>query len=239
MRPALQGPALLLKAADRGEDDRLLTLLTPEHGRVPALARHARGSKRRFGAALQAFCLFEATLRPGGAGLFFLEQALPREFPLGTEPRLEDMAAGWLFLELAEQLCPQAQPQQAFFELVLGGLRRLGMGKEGAAAVRLSVLWQALALEGWAPDPQHCMRCGEARPLVGLSPLADGGLCAEHWRPLDGPRVGAAAAAAWLAVAQGRPPAQAPPEAEASLLRWVSHHTGRELRAADLEWGKP
>ena len=47
MRPALQGPALLLKAADRGEDDRLLTLLTPEHGRVPALARHARGSKRR------------------------------------------------------------------------------------------------------------------------------------------------------------------------------------------------
>jgi DNA repair protein RecO (recombination protein O) len=237
MRPALQGPALLLKAADRGEDDRLLTLLTPEHGRLTALARHARGSKRRFGAALQPFCLFHATLRPSGAGLVFLEQALAAEFPLGNEPGLEAMAAGWLFLELAEQLCPQSQPQAAFFELVLGGLRRLGLGKEGAPAVRLSVLWQALALEGWAPDPCLCMRCGQSKPLTGLSPGADGGICAGCWRPLDGPRVGEAAAAAWMAVAQGRPPATTPPEAEAALRRWVAHHTGRDLRSGQLEWG--
>jgi DNA repair protein RecO (recombination protein O) len=235
----MQGPALLLRAWDRGEDDRLLTLLTPEHGRLPALARHARGSKRRFGAALQPFCLFQATLRPGGAGLFFLEQTLPTEFPLGHEPSLEAMAAGWLLLELAEQLCPQAQPQAAFFELVLGGLRRLGLGKEGAPAVRLSVLWQALALEGWAPDPQLCVRCGLAKPLAGLSPGANGGICAACWRPLDGARVGEAAAEAWKAVAQGRPPAEAPAEAEAALRRWVAHHTGRELRCGQADWGMP
>ena len=38
--------ALLLRAVDRGEDGRLLTLLTPEHGRVTALALHAPPSAR-------------------------------------------------------------------------------------------------------------------------------------------------------------------------------------------------
>lgn len=168
-----------------------------------------------------------------------MEQALAREFPLGPEPGLEAMASGWLCLELAEQLCPQDQPQPAFFELVLGGLRRLGIGKEGAAAVRLGVLWQALALEGWSPDPALCMRCGRVGPLAGLSPAADGGLCADCWRPLDGPRVGLQAAAAWIAVAQGRPPADPPAEAESVLRRWVAYHSGRELRCGGLDWGKP
>ncbi|HTB33418.1 MAG TPA: DNA repair protein RecO [bacterium] len=231
MRATRQTQALLLRSWDKGDDDRMAVLLTPELGRLPALARHARGSRRRFGATLQAFCLFDATLRPSSGGLFFLEQSQAREFPLGTEPGLEAMSAAWLALELAEQLCQQAQPQEAFFELILGTLRRLGRGAEQAAAVRLSLLWGALALEGWAPDPEHCARCGKAEPLAALSMAAGGGLCAGCWRSQDGPRYGAEVGRAWQLAAQGRPVELVPGGAEDALLRWIADHTGRELRS--------
>jgi|GEM_PF-3997064 len=209
----------------------MAVLLTPEQGRLPALARHARGSRRRFGATLQPFCLFDATLRPSSGGLFFLEQTQAREFPLGSEPSLECLSAAWLALELAEQLCQQAQPQQAFFELVLGTLRRLGLGAEDRGAVRLSLLWGSLSLEGWAPDPGHCARCGQPKVPVALSMAAGGGLCKDCWRPQDGPSYGAEAGLAWQQAAQGRPIPTAPAGAEEALLRWISDHTGRELRS--------
>jgi DNA repair protein RecO (recombination protein O) len=231
VRATWQSPALLLRSWDKGDDDRMAVLLTPEHGRIPALARHARGSRRRFGATLQPFCLFDATLRPSSGGLFFLEQTLAREFPLGVEPGLECLSAGWLALELAEQLCQQAQPQQAFFELVLGTLRRLGLGAEDRGAIRLSLLWGSLSLEGWAPDPDHCARCGKSSVPVALSMSAGGALCRECWRPQDGPSYGAEAGLAWQQAAQGRPIKAAPNGAEEALLRWISDHTGRELRS--------
>jgi len=230
VRAPRQTQALLLRSWDKGDDDRMTSLLTPELGRLPALARHARGSRRRFGATLQPFCLFDATLRPSSGGLFFLEQTQAREFPLGAEPGLEPLSAAWLALELAEQLCQQAQPQEAFFELVLGTLRRLGRGAEPCAAVRLSLLWGALALEGWAPDPVHCARCGKDQGLAALSMAAGGGLCASCWRTQDGPRYPAEVGLAWRLAAEGRPMDTVPHGSEDALLRWISDHTGRELR---------
>lgn len=222
-------PALLLRQADRGDDDRWVSLLSPG-GRIPALARHARGSKRRFGAALQPFVLIEAALRQRGGGLSFLESALALEHPLGPEPSLEQMSAGWLFLELAEQFCQQGQAQPAFFELVLGGLRRIGKGAEPLGAVRLSVLWGALDLEGWAPNLDVCARCGSPAPWASVALDADAGglLCP---RCHAGPGCAPAVLDAWRAAAEGRPAQDPPPAAETELLRWAEHQTGKPLRS--------
>src|SRR5882757_5605578 len=100
------GLALLLKSTNTGDDDKVVTLLNAEHGRFGALARHGRASKRRFGPALQPFCLFEAVWKPRSAGLAFLESAHALEFPLGAEPGLDQLGSGYFFLELAHELCP-------------------------------------------------------------------------------------------------------------------------------------
>jgi DNA repair protein RecO len=201
--------SLLLKSSDTGDADRAVTLLTAEHGRFGALARHARASKRRFGPALQPFCLFEASWKPRPSGLAFLESAHALEFPLGADPGLEALGSAYLFLELAQELCPLSEPQPAFFELVLGGLRRLGVGSEGAGAVRLSVLWGALSLSGLAPD------LDSGRGLGSMD--------------LDGQD-----REALLCAAQGLPIRQARARAERALIDQLSMHLGRPLRTADL-----
>ena len=44
-------PAIVLRTVDYGEADRVVTLFTREHGKLSALARGARKSVKRFGAA--------------------------------------------------------------------------------------------------------------------------------------------------------------------------------------------
>lgn len=203
------GQALLLRSVDTGDADKAVTLLSPEHGQFAAIARHARASKRRFGPALQPFCLFEAAWRPKPGGLAFLESAHALEFPLGADPGLEALGSAYLFLELALELCPLAEPQPAFFELVLGGLRRLGKGSESAPAVRLSVLWGALALAGLAPD----LETGRAIGSLNLDPLDREAL---------------------LRASEGHPIPTARPRAERALLDQLALHLGRPLRTAGL-----
>jgi len=226
--------ALLLRSTDRGEDDRSVVLLTPGHGRVAALAKRARGSRKRFGAALQAFCLFEAALRPRGGGLVFLENATAREFPLGMEPDWEGMASGWLFLDLADALATAGTSHPEFFELVLGGLRRLGKGGEAPAAVRLSVLWGALAQAGWAPDLERCVACGSQGPWQGLALDPARGLLCPRCRRAPLAALDSGALEQWRCAAAGRPIAAPTPEAEQGLLLWAEHHAGRALRSASL-----
>lgn len=235
--------ALLLRQTDRGEDDRWVSLLSPDLGAVSALARRARGSARRFGAALQPFVLVEARLRRSrsrGQGPWGLEDLKALEHPLGADPGLETLAAAWAFLELAEQCCAPGQAQPAFFELALGGLRRLGRGAEPVPAVRLSVLWGALELEGWAPDLDACAACGSASPWpdLALDPARGGLLCPDCRAPGQ-PALPDAVRQAWQAASQGRPLPLCPPQAEAALLAWLEHQTGRPLRAARFDPAPP
>ncbi|HTU59687.1 MAG TPA: DNA repair protein RecO, partial [Polyangiales bacterium] len=52
-----QAAALVLRAVDFGESDRVITLLTRELGLVSTMARAARKSKRRFAGALEGFAI--------------------------------------------------------------------------------------------------------------------------------------------------------------------------------------
>ena len=68
--------ALVLRGVDYGEADRILTLLTPELGRVAVLARGARKSQRRFAGALEPFAVLAAVER-GPASLAGLDLDMP------------------------------------------------------------------------------------------------------------------------------------------------------------------
>ena len=50
--PSLATQCLVLRVVDYGDADRIVTLLTAAHGKISALAKGARSSRRRYGAAL-------------------------------------------------------------------------------------------------------------------------------------------------------------------------------------------
>ena len=59
--------AVVVRVVDYGEADRVVTLISRDRGKLSAMARGARRSRRRFGAGLALFSVGRASLkeRPG------------------------------------------------------------------------------------------------------------------------------------------------------------------------------
>lgn len=154
--------ALLLRQVDTGESDRVVTLLTEERGKVSAMARGARRSRKRFGAALQPFVLAEAALERRRSGsLLELRSyhALDAHEAIGRD--LGAIAHASYATELTASLCPEDHPEPLLFQALLGLFRLLGRLPPDARRLRIFEL-TVLTGAGLAPQLEACVRCGSA-----------------------------------------------------------------------------
>lgn len=159
--PAEPATALVLRCTNYGEADRVVTLLTLEHGRVSALARAARKSKKRFAGALEGFALIAVDLTFGRGQLAQLSAArVTRVFPrlLTDLARLETAGA---LLRIARDLLPERVPDESVFELLCEALQLLDEGELSPRALGLCGSAQLLSLTGYAPHLGGCVGCGK------------------------------------------------------------------------------
>jgi DNA repair protein RecO (recombination protein O) len=152
--------ALLLKQVDTGEADRVVTLLTEDLGKLSAIARGARRSRKRFGAALSLFVLAEAELRKRTtSSLHVLTGYQALEIHAGIGRNIAAIAHGSYATELVEALCPREQPEPALFELLLEMYALLA--REPSTSERLRVFeLRLLTAAGLAPQLTACVACG-------------------------------------------------------------------------------
>ena len=75
--------AVVLRQHKLGEADRIVTLLTRDHGLVRAVAKGVRRTRSKFGARLEPFAHIDVPLHPGRL-LHYLPDQLSRE-PLAGE----------------------------------------------------------------------------------------------------------------------------------------------------------
>jgi DNA repair protein RecO (recombination protein O) len=153
-------PGLVLRIVDYGEADRIVTLFTRDLGRLGALAKGARRSRRRFGAALALFNLGEATLvERRGAELARLDAfALARDFS-GLAADLARLTHASYAVELIRELTPQRHPDRAIFDLGAGFLAALAAAAPRPELLRVFEL-RLLDAVGFAPAFDRCAACG-------------------------------------------------------------------------------
>ena len=161
---ALHSDALMLRAVDFGESDRIVHLLVPDAGRLTAIAKGARRSVRRFPGTLDFFNLLEVHVeRRKPHAMARLEQAtLQRPFPaLRTDPTR--FALGCYLLELLDRLAPEGGARAD-----MGRLFAFAVGARGAISERpvdgvLRTLLELHAFQalGLRPELRFCVRCGE------------------------------------------------------------------------------
>lgn len=125
-RGAIVTRAIVLKVSNYGDADRIVTLLTESHGKVSALARGARSSRRRFGAALSPFGYGEAVLRERpDRDLFGLDDLhASRGFPHLSQ-ELGRFGHACYACELCLHLCPPHEPEPEVLALLLALLEQL------------------------------------------------------------------------------------------------------------------
>lgn len=174
-----QAAALVLRAVDYAEADRVVTLLTREHGRLSAIARAARKSKRRFAGALEGFALISVDVTFGKGALARLEAArVTRVFPRLLSDLAALEAAGAL-LRLTHELLPEHAPEPEVFDALVEALQWLD-GGAAARPVRLAREARLLALTGFAPLLTACVSCGRsprAEQSAMFDPVRGGLIC--------------------------------------------------------------
>jgi DNA repair protein RecO (recombination protein O) len=162
-----------LRCVDYGEADRIVTLLTRDHGRLSAMARSARKSKRRFaGGSLEGFAWISVELTFGRGALARLVSArVTRSFPclLGDLAR---MSAAGVLLRLARDLVPERVPDVGLYDALSEMLSALDDPAVPAKPLQLAAEAHLLALTGFAPMLSACAVCGK-QPGQGQLALFD------------------------------------------------------------------
>lgn len=170
--------AIVLRTHKLGEADRIVTLLTRQHGRVRAVAKGVRRTTSRFGSRLEPFTHVDLQLAEG-RNLDTITQAdTLTPFGKGLGLDYDRYTAGTVMLETADRLVPEErQPAVQQFLLLIGGLRAMTAGEHGAGQVLDSYLLRSLSVAGYAPSFEHCARCGLEGPHRWFNPSMGGMLC--------------------------------------------------------------
>jgi DNA repair protein RecO (recombination protein O) len=176
--------AIVLRTHKLGEADRIITLLTREHGRVRAVAKGVRRTTSRWGSRLEPFTHVDLQLAEGRS-LDVITQAetvTPFQSTLGLD--YDRYTAGTVMLETAERfVMEEKQPALQQFLLLVGGLRAMTAGDRAPGVVLDSFLLRSLSVAGYAPSFEVCARCSDPGPHRYFSPAAGGMLCLDCRMP--------------------------------------------------------
>ena len=207
--PIRETEAIVLRAQALGESDRIVTFLTHGQGKVRAVAKGARRSRRRFGTNLELLSRVRLSwFEKEGQDLGRIESAdlLEAFYDLQSDPVRGAVLA--CFAEVADAFAREQQEDDAFFRLLLAVLRAVRDGLDLEWAARYFEIW-TLRLHGVLPDLERCGACGAALTerggrLLRREGTASCGRCGE--RRAGDPALPPDAVKAALAIAK-RPPA--------------------------------
>ena len=156
--------ALLLRAVDYRDADRVFTFFTHGLGVVSAIARGAKNSKRRFAGVLEPYLVLRVELEPSRGELMTLKRAeLSRSFT-GILSDLGRMEVAGAALALVRDAHPARVPDEPLFMNMLQYLTIVDVEGDASRATLLSFALRVLALSGVAPRLDSCGRSGEPVP---------------------------------------------------------------------------
>ena len=178
-----ESEAIVLRTYPLREADLLVTLFTRLEGKVRAVARSAKKSRRRFGGALEPLTFVRAYYEDRERQeLARLDSCEVLESPLSSEVSYPRAIALGHVAELLDELLPEREANDAVFRLVVAVLARL-RGTEVRMPITYFELWMT-RLMGYLPELSECIACG--RTLNGgrafFHALADGLMCAADKR---------------------------------------------------------
>ncbi len=175
---------VVLRTQKLGEADRIISLLTREHGRVRAVGKGVRRTRSKFGARLEPFTHVDVQLYTGRSLDVVTQAETLTAFGAGLAGDYGRYTAGTAMLETAERLTAEEhEPAVQQYLLLVGGLRALAAGEHDPGLVLDAYLLRSLAVAGYAPSFDACARCGAAGPHRAFSPQGGGAVCPDCRTP--------------------------------------------------------
>lgn len=170
---------IVLRSYPLGESDRIVVMLTPNHGKVRAVAKGIRKTKSRFGGRLEPFTHVDVILYEGRS-LDTVTQVSVIEAHPRLRSALERVLAAGTMVEAIDAVAQERESSVRAFLLLQRGLRTLESGSPHPDLTTAFLLGVAEVV-GIAPAFDHCAGCGRSDQLSRFS-FGDGGVLCERDR---------------------------------------------------------
>lgn len=169
---------VVLRTHKLGEADRIVTILTHDHGQIRAVAKGVRKTTSRIGSRLAPFNHVEVQLYPGRSLHTVVQVETIEPYARNIEGDYQLYTCASVMAETAEQLSGDEPTAQQYL-LLVGALHALSRRRHPAQLVLDSYLLRAVALAGWAPSFWDCAVCGAPGPHLSFHVAAGGAVCVD------------------------------------------------------------
>ena len=161
------------------EKDVVLTLLTPDLGRITVIAKGGRSLKGSQLAMSQLFSYGDFELYRKG-DLYWLRTGELKENFYGISTRLDALNLAVYFCDVAYGVSEPGERDTGVLRLLLNSLYFLANKTYPDALIKGVFEWRVLAMEGVSPAVQECSVCGKAHDMAFALDVAQGELmCGE------------------------------------------------------------
>ncbi|NEQ43247.1 MAG: DNA repair protein RecO [Leptolyngbya sp. SIOISBB] len=156
MSRSYKATGINLKGMPMGETDRMVTVLTIEHGLIRVIVPGARKHKSRLAGRSSQFVVNELFIVQGKSLDKLVQAETVRSFP-GLSAELSRLTASQYLAELVLCQALSGQPQGELFALLIEQLQRLEeVDSEEILACLSQGIFQLLVSAGVAPELQQC-----------------------------------------------------------------------------------
>ena len=169
---------VVLRTQKLGEADRIVTLLTREHGRVRGVAKGVRRTKSKFGARLEPGSHVDIQLYVGKTFDTVTQVEAIMNYGEVVSHDYQRWTVATAILEAAERFTSQEhEPAVKEFQLVVGGLKALAEQRYDSSLILDAFLLRSLEIGGYAPSMTDCSRCEKPGPHRYFSLVGGGSVC--------------------------------------------------------------
>ncbi|WP_167139438.1 DNA repair protein RecO [Diaminobutyricimonas sp. TR449] len=185
--PLYRDEAVVLRTHKLGEADRIVTMLSRQHGKIRAVAKGVRRTASKFGARLEPFMLVDVQLYEGRSLDTITQAETLASYGATIASDYASYTAANAMVEAADKLTDDLGSLQQYV-LLVGALRSLARKEHMPGLTLDSYLLRALAVAGWAPSFVDCAVTGAPGPHSAFV-VQLGGVVADEVAPPGTPRL--------------------------------------------------
>jgi DNA repair protein RecO (recombination protein O) len=165
---------VVLRSYKLGESDRIVVLMTEQHGKVRAVAKGIRKTKSKIGARLEPMSHVEVQLYKGRE-LDTVSQVDLIDSSARLHNNLDKLTQGMSMLEAVDQIAEDREPSPHLYRMLHGALTALM--EQDSPVMLAAFYWKLLAAEGVSPQVQACVGCATKDGLVAFDIFHGGVQC--------------------------------------------------------------
>jgi DNA repair protein RecO len=145
---------IILSRVDFEEADRIITFLTPDHGKVSAIAKGVRKSKSKLAGGIELFSISDLSLIKGRREVDTLISTRLIKYYSNIVKDLRHTQVGYEIIKMLNRATEQA-PEAEYFSLLQKAFEALDILELDASVTKLWFDMQMLKLAGHTPDLMH------------------------------------------------------------------------------------